>query len=82
MKIRIRVPRIGTGKQFPYFCAPEVITVKPIENLKVVFGPVSGKKAYQKPKLEVFGDLGEITQTVGSMLNNDGGTLTGAMMTG
>ena len=77
----MRVKCIGKEGRFTYFCDPEVITVKPTENLKVVFDSGSGKKAYQTPKLEVYGDLGEITQTVGMMGNPDGGTVTGAMMT-
>jgi hypothetical protein len=42
----------------------------------------STKKVYQKPHLEVYGDLGMITQSVaGASMNADGGTVMGFQKT-
>jgi hypothetical protein len=33
----------------------------------------SGKKAYKRPRVQIYGDLRKITQTVGNMGAGDGG---------
>jgi hypothetical protein len=48
-------------------------SVKPTKNVNDAAHTNSGKKAYQKPQLEVFGNLGDITQTVSATGTGDAG---------
>jgi hypothetical protein len=43
---------------------------------------VPPKKVYQAPKLQVYGDLTEMTQSAGPRGKMDGGTITGMRRTG
>jgi hypothetical protein len=36
--------------------------------------PAPTRKAYQKPQLQIYGDLAEITQSQTTLANSDGGT--------
>ena len=48
--------------------------MKPQDNQQDSVSKELTKRAYQKPQLEVYGDLGEITGTVGKTGVLDGGT--------
>jgi hypothetical protein len=41
----------------------------------------SGRKPYMKPQMQIYGDLREITQTVGENMAPDGGMATGMTRT-
>jgi hypothetical protein len=48
--------------------------MEPQDNQQNAVSKELTKRAYQKPQLEVYGDLGEITGTMGKTGTIDGGT--------